>query len=83
MLRSRERFHGGLLCFPQTESPVGGELLGRETQHYSHFTLKAEIWRVDSLPEALGSRALYLTPDRIDEAPLGGIDRKIFSVYIR
>jgi A/G-specific adenine glycosylase len=81
MLRSRERFHGGLLCFPQTESPVEGELLGRQRQHYSHFTLEAEIWRVDSLPELLESHALYLTPDRIDEAPLGGIDRRIFEKY--
>ena len=77
---SGQRFHGGLWHFPQAEE-AAGELLGREIQRYSHFTLEAEVLRVETLPAE--NDADYFAPEEIEELPLGGIDRKILSVYIR
>jgi len=80
LVRSGRRFHGGLWRFPQAEA-AEGELLGQEMQRYSHFTLEAEVLRVSALP--VGMETDYFTPEEIDALPLGGIDRKIFAVYIR
>ena len=83
MQRSRERFHGGLWYFPQTVATVEGEHLGNLRQSYSHFTLEAEVWQVPSLPPELSKEVTYHSPETIESAPLGGIDRKVFAVYIR
>jgi len=83
MQHSTKRFHGGLWHFPQTEAVVEGEHLGNLRQHYSHFTLEAEVWRTASLPPELSAQVKYHTPEAIEAAPLGGIDRKVFAVYIR
>ena len=80
LVRSGRRFHGGLWHFPQTRE-AGGETLGQERQRYSHFTLEAEVLRVSRLPA--GVEAEYFTPEEIGALPLGGIDRKILSVYVR
>ena len=83
MQRSRERFHGGLWYFPQTVATVEGEHLGNLRQSYSHFTLEAEVWQVPSLPPELSQEVTYHASETIEAAPLGGIDRKVFAVYIR
>ncbi len=83
MQQSHERFHGGLWHFPQTEATVEGEYLGTLRQSYSHFTLEAEVWQVPSLPPGLSKEVTYHSPETIESAPLGGIDRKVFAVYIR
>ncbi|WP_456393190.1 A/G-specific adenine glycosylase [Nitratifractor sp.] len=79
--RSRERFHGGLWHFPRGDVAGKGRLLGSERQSYSHFTLVAEVWKVEALPPE--TEAVYRTPQEIEELPLGGIDRKIQRLYIR
>jgi len=81
LLRSSRRFHGGLWHFPRSEEAVPGSVLGGEKQRYSHFTLETEVLRVESLPP--GEEVSYFTPEEISALPLGGIDRKILSVYIR
>ena len=79
--RSRERFHGGLWHFPRGDVVEEGRLLGSERQSYSHFTLVAEVWKVEELPP--GTEVVYRTSQEIEELPLGGIDRKIHRLYIR
>ncbi|WP_457607249.1 A/G-specific adenine glycosylase [Nitratifractor sp.] len=79
VLRSEERFHGGLWGFPRTEEPAEGEELGSIRQSYSHFTLEANVVEVARLPET--SEGLrYLSPEEIDALPLGGADRKVLEM---
>jgi len=79
LLRSRERFHGGLWHFPRGEGELPGETLGVERQRYSHFLLEAEVLRVDRFSEP---EARYFSPGEIGDLPLGGIDRKVARTYL-
>jgi A/G-specific adenine glycosylase len=80
LVRSGRRFHGGLWRFPQSEEAVDGVLLGQTIYRYSHFTLEAEIIRVRKL--SFEENVLFFGRREIADLPLGGIDRKILSVYI-
>ena len=79
LLRSQERFHGGLWHFPQSEKVPKGEALGRVVQHYSHFTLEGELLKVDALPAPLAAAARYFSTEEMENLPMGGADRKVLE----
>jgi A/G-specific adenine glycosylase len=70
--KGSKRLLGGLYGFPQMETEVTGEILGRVIHHYSHFTLDAMVVLSD---ERLVEVELY-TPSQIEALPLSGADRK-------
>jgi A/G-specific adenine glycosylase len=74
--KGSERLLGGLYGFPQLETEVAGEVLGRIVHHYSHFTLNATAVLSD---ERLAEVELY-TLSQIEALPLSGADRKVLSL---
>ena len=79
LLRSEERFHGGLWQFPRSERASHAEVLGRVVQHYSHFTLDGEILNVDTLPDLFASTVRYFSVEEMEKLPMGGADRKVLQ----
>lgn len=45
LYQRRSRFLSGLWGFAEYETAVQGERIGHITQHYSHFTLEADVYR--------------------------------------
>jgi A/G-specific adenine glycosylase len=74
--KGQERLLGGLYGWPQVETDVIGQVLGRVVHHYSHFTLDAQVVLTDELPDE--PVALY-TREEIEALPLSGADRKALA----
>jgi A/G-specific adenine glycosylase len=80
LYQRRERFLHGLWAFAQYEdhAKAQGELLGHITQHYSHFTLEADVfrWMGDSFDEVFE----WFDRDEINMLSLSGADHKVVSL---
>jgi A/G-specific adenine glycosylase len=74
--KGSKRLLGGLYGFPQLETEIAGEVLGRVVHHYSHFTLDGTVVLSD---ERLAEVELY-TPLQIEALPLSGADRKVVAL---
>jgi A/G-specific adenine glycosylase len=74
--KSSKRLLGGLYGFPQMETEVAGEILGRVVHHYSHFTLDATVVLSD---ERLAEVEMY-TLCEIKVLPLSRADRKVVAL---
>jgi A/G-specific adenine glycosylase len=80
LYQHREKFLHGLWAFAQYEDHenIQGELLGHITQHYSHFTLEADVyrWMNDSVDEEFE----WFERDEISMLSLSGADHKVLNL---
>lgn len=75
-----ERFLSGLWGFEQLEinEEIQGEFLGHITQHYSHFTLEADVYRHPC--DAAGDLFEWFTPNEIETLSLSRADHKVLKL---
>jgi A/G-specific adenine glycosylase len=80
LYQRRERFLHGLWAFAQYEDheKVQGELLGHITQHYSHFTLEADVYR--GMSDSVSEEFEWFEREEISTLSLSGADHKVLSL---
>ncbi len=78
LFQRRERFLHGLWGLYETSEKVGATLLGHITQHYSHFTLEADVYLSDETFEAEGFE--WFDPAEIAALPLSRSDHKAIAL---
>ena len=78
----KERFLHGLWGFVQYEKFEENEgiLLGHITQHYSHFTLDADVYKCES--EYVNEECEWFTPEEINDLSLSGADHKVLKLIV-
>jgi len=77
--KSNKRLLGGLWGFIQSDSkPITSQLLGKVTQHYSHFTLKANVLLSKSEYDSKD----WFTYDEIKALALSGVDKKVLKLLL-
>jgi A/G-specific adenine glycosylase len=80
LYQRREKFLHGLWAFAQYEDheKIQGELLGHITQHYSHFTLEADVYRW--MDDSVGEEFEWFERDEINMLSLSGADHKVLNL---
>lgn len=80
LARRSGRFLSGLWGFYETDDSVGEreEYLGPIIQHYSHFTLDAEVYLSDGEPDSEAFE--WFAPDEIENLSLSRADQKALEL---
>lgn len=78
----KERFLHGLWGFVQYEIFEDKEamLLGHVTQHYSHFTLEADIYKYEN--DSISEECEWFTLQEINDLSLSGADHKVLKLIV-
>ncbi|MDP3120850.1 MAG: A/G-specific adenine glycosylase [Sulfuricurvum sp.] len=78
----KERFLHGLWGFVQYEAVEKNEavLLGHVTQHYSHFTLQADVYLCED--NCVNEECEWFAPSEIMKLSLSGADHKVLKLIV-
>jgi A/G-specific adenine glycosylase len=78
LIQRQTRFLSGLWGFYETAEPIFGEQIGHITQHYSHFTLEADIYL--SFEDMNEEGFEWFTKAEMTQLSLSRADHKVVSL---
>ena len=76
--QEKGRLLSGLYGFPQMDKKTTGEIIGQVVQHYSHFTLKADVL----LQKKKAGGSIWYSKSQIAKLPLSRLDQKVLKILI-